>query len=154
MQSRNQIPYPPGGRPTNWRTVVPKKLSHCCEGSRSHIRLLSLGIWQRDWRSQGIRLWSSGGFDYRTSVELGETKMPLLEDINKTLYAPGPRGKEQWLRMRLSQICLSLVTLMMSIHRLLWVGTFKASSEVQTHWIYKKWLCIPYTDCIACPSGK
>ena len=38
---------------TNWRTIIPKKFSYCCEGSELHVRLLSLGIWQRDWKSSG-----------------------------------------------------------------------------------------------------
>ena len=59
VQSRqNQIPYPPGEWPTNWRTTtIPKKFSHCCEGSEPHARLPSLGIQQRDWVSPGIWPW-------------------------------------------------------------------------------------------------
>ena len=49
----NQIPYPLGGWPTNWRIIIFKKFSHCCEGSEPRIRLLSLGIWQRNWESPG-----------------------------------------------------------------------------------------------------
>ena len=37
---------------------------------------------------------------------LGETEMPLLTDINKTLYTPGLRGKEQQPHRRLSQTYL------------------------------------------------
>ena len=33
--------------------IIPKKFSHSCKGSRPHIRLPSLGIWQRDWESPG-----------------------------------------------------------------------------------------------------
>ena len=32
-----------GGQPTNWKPVVPKKFSLCCEGSEPHVRLPSLG---------------------------------------------------------------------------------------------------------------
>ena len=50
------------GWPTNRRTVIPKKFSHCCEGSRPHIRLPSLGIWPRDWESLGnLTLKATGG---------------------------------------------------------------------------------------------
>ena len=53
-QSRqNQIPNLWGGQPSHWITIIPKKFSHCCEGSRPHIMLPSLGIWQRDWESPG-----------------------------------------------------------------------------------------------------
>ena len=39
------------GQPTNWRTIIPKKFSHCCEDSEPHIRLSSLRIQERDWDS-------------------------------------------------------------------------------------------------------
>ena len=44
---------PPAGRSTNWRTITPKKFSHCCENSRPHNRLPNLGIQRRDWESPG-----------------------------------------------------------------------------------------------------
>ena len=46
-------PVSVGGQPTSWRTIIPKKISHCCEGSRPHIRLSSLQIQPRDWESPG-----------------------------------------------------------------------------------------------------
>ena len=53
---KNQIPYPSGGRPTNWGTVSPKKLSHCCGGFEPHVRLPSLGIqkWTGNPRESGL----------------------------------------------------------------------------------------------------
>ena len=83
-----------------------KKFSHCCEGSRHHIRLPSLGTQQRDWESPGNLTWKSRGFDCRTSTGLGETETPLLEGTNKTLCMPGPRRKEQRPHRTLRQICL------------------------------------------------
>ena len=41
-------------RPTNWRTVIPKKFSHSCEDSELCVRLPSLRILQRHWDPQGI----------------------------------------------------------------------------------------------------
>ena len=35
-------------QPTNWRTIIPKKFSHCCKSSRAHTRFTNLGIQQRD----------------------------------------------------------------------------------------------------------
>ena len=29
---------------TDWRIIIPKKFSHCCEHSEPHVRLPSLGI--------------------------------------------------------------------------------------------------------------
>ena len=49
-------------------------------------------------------LWSSVGFDYRSSTGLGKQK--LLEVTNKTLGTLGPRKKKQWSHKRLSQTCL------------------------------------------------
>ena len=35
------------------RTIIPKKLHHCCEDSEPHFRLPSIRIQQRDWESPG-----------------------------------------------------------------------------------------------------
>ena len=45
---------------------------------------------------QGTWPWSTVEFDYRTSTGLGVTETLILEGTNKTLYIPGPGGKEQW----------------------------------------------------------
>ena len=31
-----------GGWPTDWTTIIPKKFSHCCDGSRPHTRLANV----------------------------------------------------------------------------------------------------------------
>ena len=79
---RVQARYPLGGRPTNWRTLMPKKFSHSCEGSRLHIRLPSLGIPRepdfeglqnlilgppQDWRKN--RDSTLGGHKHRTRLD-------------------------------------------------------------------------------------
>ena len=61
-------------RPTNWRTVIPKKFSHSCEDSELCVRLPSLRILQRHWDPQGIWLWTPVGFDYKNSIGLKETE--------------------------------------------------------------------------------
>ena len=38
---------------TNWRQLIPKKFSHCCEGSKPHNRLPKLLIRPRDWEFPG-----------------------------------------------------------------------------------------------------
>ena len=90
--------------PKDWRTIIPKKFPHCWESSRTHNRFPNLRIKRRGWEPRGIWLWSSVGFDYRTSIGLGKQK--LLEVTNKTLCTPGLRKKEQWPHKRLSQTCL------------------------------------------------
>ena len=98
----NHTLEPPSKWPTNWRTIIPKKFSHCCKGSRPHIRLSNLGIWQRSENPQVSRI---EGFDYRTSS--GWWKHRLLEGTNKTVHTK-PRGKEKWPHKRLSQTCLTM----------------------------------------------
>ena len=61
VQSRlSQIPYWPGGQPTNCRAVIPK-ISHYCKGSRPHIRLFNLEVQQRNWESPGNLTWKGSG---------------------------------------------------------------------------------------------
>ena len=43
---------------------------------------------------QGTWRWRPEGLDCRTSTGLGETDTLTLKDTDKTLCAPGPRGKE------------------------------------------------------------
>ena len=42
----NQIPYQQGGQTPNWKISISQKFSHRSESSESHIKLLSLGVWQ------------------------------------------------------------------------------------------------------------
>ena len=75
----NQIPYPPGGWPTNQKIIILQEFSHRSESSEPHIRLPSLGIWYlgegaprafgfedqqglsaeapQDWGKQGLCSW-------------------------------------------------------------------------------------------------
>ena len=78
--------------------------------------------------------------------------MPLLEDISKTCMHQDPGAVTTYETE--PDLRLPGDTDAEYPQTTLWVVRLKASSEVQTHWIYKKWLCIPYTDGIAFPSGK
>ena len=93
-------PTPGRGWPTDRRTVMPKKLSHCWEGSGPHIRLPSLGIWPRDWESPGNLTLKA------TGVGVGGGGQRILEGTSKILCASRPRGEEQWAHRRLSQTYL------------------------------------------------
>ena len=83
----------PGWRSTNWRTIIPKQFSHCCEGSRPHNRLPKLGSQQRDWESpQNLTLKVSGIWlqnFHRTGDKetLGRTKLCVH-------YNPGERSSD------------------------------------------------------------
>ena len=85
-----------GGWPTNWRTIIPKKVLHSCEGSTPHIRLPSLGILPRDWESPGNLTLKASGTWLQDLHRTGGSR-------NKTMCAPGPRGKEHCPYRRLSQ---------------------------------------------------
>ena len=88
-------PIPTGGQPTNWRTIILKKLSHCCEGSKPHIRLPAWDSSKGTGNPQGIWPWRPAGFDYRASIGLGGTETLLLEGTNKRLHTHRPRAQEQ-----------------------------------------------------------
>ena len=88
------------GWPTNRRTVIPKKLSHCCEGSRPHIRLSSLGIQPRDWESLGnLTLKATGG---KTDSWKAQAKSCVHHDPGKR--SSDPTG--DWARLTCE--CLSI----------------------------------------------
>ena len=92
---------------TNQRTIIPNKLSHCWESSRTHNRLPNLGIWQRDWVSQGNLTWKVNRIWLQQFHRTG--KQTPLENTNKTLCTPGSRRKEQRLHKRLSLTCLCVL---------------------------------------------
>ena len=90
--------------PTNWRTIIAKKFSHCYKSPRTHNRFPSLGksgrgtenAWEFDLEDQ---------WDFITELPQ-KWGNRLLKGTNKTLCAPGSRKKEQWPHKRLSQTCL------------------------------------------------
>ena len=47
----------PNRPPTNWRTVIQRKFSHCCKSCRAHNRFSNLGFWWRDWEPPGNLTW-------------------------------------------------------------------------------------------------
>ena len=61
---------PLGGQETNWRTIIPKKFSHCFKSSRLHSRLPNLGIWQK-------RLRIPKEFDFESPWDLIRTSTGL-----------------------------------------------------------------------------
>ena len=87
--------------PTNWRTIIPNKFSHCCKTSMAHNRFPNLKIQQRDsWRTpQGI--WRPMGYDYRTSI--GRGKQTLGGYKQKLVHQdPGERSSDptrDWARL-------------------------------------------------------
>ena len=84
-----------------WTSSTDEPLDNCSQGYesyRAHNRFPNLGIYKGTENPQGIWLWRTVGFDYRTSTGLEKQTL----GGNKALCTPGARRKEQ----RLSQTCL------------------------------------------------
>ena len=62
----------PSRRPSNWRTIILKKFSHCCKCSRAHKTFPNLGIQQRDWEPSGNLTLKTSGIWCRISRGLGK----------------------------------------------------------------------------------
>ena len=61
-------------RPTNWRTVMSKKFSHCCESSRAHNRFpCCRGSCKGTEKPQGIWLWRPEGIWLQNFHKTGKT---------------------------------------------------------------------------------
>ena len=90
----SQIPYPPGEWPANWRTIIPKKFSHCFESSVPHVRLPSLGTQQRVWESPGNLTLKASRIWLQDFHRTGGNRDSSLGGHNKTMHTPRPRGKE------------------------------------------------------------
>ena len=86
----NEIPYPPGGWPTNWKIIISQRFSHRSESWEPYVRLPSLGYGIRRRSPQSIWLWRPVGLECRSSTGLGETETPLLEGTHKVSRAQGP----------------------------------------------------------------
>ena len=84
--------------------IIPKKFSHSCKGSRPHIRLPNLGIWQRDWKSPGKLTLKYSRIQCQNFHRT--RRNTFKKGTHKTLYTPGLRGKYQWPHKRLNQLCL------------------------------------------------
>ena len=94
---------PPSRGPTDWRTIIPKKFSHCCKSYRAHNRLPNLGIRRRDWEPPGNLTLEASEIWLQSFHRAGKQ---TLKGTNKTLCPPEPRRKEQGPHRRLSQTCL------------------------------------------------
>ena len=66
---------PPSRQPTNWRTIIPKKVSHCCKILGPTAVFPTWGSSKGTENPQGIWLWRPVVFHYRTSTGLGENAL-------------------------------------------------------------------------------
>ena len=99
---------PPKRQPINWRTIIPKKFSHCSKSSRAHNKFPNLGIWPKDLRIPR-EFDIEAQWDLITEL-LQDWGNRFLESTNKTLCAPGETRKEQWPHKKLSQTVLLVST--------------------------------------------
>ena len=101
-QSRwSQIPYLPDGQHTNWRVIMPEKFSHFYEALGPTSDFPTWGSDKGIRNPQGIWLWRSVGFDYKTSTGLGETE--TLGGHKQILACTRTQGKGAVASKRLSQ---------------------------------------------------
>ena len=87
------------GRPTNWKIIVPQKLSHRNESSELHNRLPSLGVRQWEEEPPENLAWSQE-FQGTQGNKLHSWK------AHKVLCTPGTREKKQWPHKTLGQTYL------------------------------------------------
>ena len=88
------------GDPQNWRMIIPTKFSHCCEGSKPHIRLPSLRIRQKDrefpenltLKVSGIWLQDFHGTGGNRDTSLGRHKQNLAHTKTQKKGTVDPTG--------------------------------------------------------------
>ena len=117
-------------QPKNWRTIIPKKFLHCWKSSRVHERFSNLGIQQRESEPPGNLTLKASGICYWTLIGLGKQ---TFGGHNKTLCAPVPRRKEQWLHRdwaRFAYECLGVSCRGVGDSGLPWG---------QGHWLQQSW---------------
>ena len=144
--------------PTNWRTIIPKKFSHCCKNSRAHNRFPNLGIWQRYQEPQGNLTLKPSGIWLQNFHRTGKTE--TLEGKNKALCAPGPRRKKQWSLKRLSKTYLWVSRslhqrhgLTVAYHRVRALTTTVLGAEAYWHKSFWRRLPLPPL-CLYLASGQ
>ena len=99
----NQIPYPLGGRPTNWRTIISQKFSHRSESSELHVRLPSLGVWH--WEEdcpEHLALKASGAWVQELHRTRGNRDSIHWRAHTISCVHQDP-GRKQWLHRSLGQ---------------------------------------------------
>ena len=111
-----------GGWPTNWKIIVPQKLSHRNESSERHMSLPSLGVWQWEEEPPKNLAWSQE-FHGTWGSKLHSWK------AHRVLCTPGTREKKQWPRKTLGQTYLLVLEGL--LHR---QGVAAAAHCRQRHW--------------------
>ena len=105
-QSRlNQIPYPPDGWPTDWRTIIPKKFPTVLKVQNPRSGFPAWGPNKGTGNLHRSDLKGQWGLITRLPWNWGK-QTSVLEGTNRTLQTQRLRGKERWLHRKLNQNCL------------------------------------------------
>ena len=91
---------PPSRQPTSWRTILPKKFSHCYGSSRAHNRFPDLGIWQRNWDPSGTLTLEASGIWLQNFHRTGETDSWRAQTKLCAHQDPGERSSDPALHVR------------------------------------------------------
>ena len=132
-----EVTISPTGQPparwlTNWRTIIPKKSSHCCGSSRPHNRFPNLGIRQRDWEPPR-EFYFEGQWDLITELPQDwETETPGGHKQNlvctRTQEKAALTPQETW--ARLASECSG-------VSGEAWTGS--GPLQRQGHWLQRSW---------------
>ena len=93
---------PPSRQPTSWRTILPKKFSHCYGSSRAHNRFPDLGIWQRNWDPSGNLTLEASGIWLQNFHRTGETDSWRAQTKLCVHQDPGERSSDptrDWVKL-------------------------------------------------------
>ena len=85
-----------GGWPTNWRTLTPQKSTHWSEGSEPHVRLLNLGVRQREEEFLENQTLKPSRIRLQDFDRTGGNKDSTLGGHTQSSVCIGTQGKEQW----------------------------------------------------------
>ena len=101
--SYNQIPYPLGGRITNWRIIISQKFSHRSESCEPLIKLPRLGVWYgEEDPSRAFNLEGHWGLIAGAPQHGGKQRLHSCR-VHASSHAHQKPGERLWLHWRLSQ---------------------------------------------------
>ena len=89
-------PITAGGWLTNWKTLIPQKSTHWSEGTESHVRLLNLGVWQREEEFLENQTLKASGNWLKDFGRTGGNRDSTLGGHTQSSVHIGTQGKEQW----------------------------------------------------------
>ena len=88
-----ETPPLPGGRPTDWKVTLSKRLIHGSKSSESHVRFPSLGTWH--WEEEPLEhlVLRDSGACVQELLGTGENTHSILERCTQAFMCTGYQGK-------------------------------------------------------------